>query len=163
MEYRSTNPDGRYVHFGGAVVAGVESGSGIELNPNSSGVAPIIQPVGDETAKNLLIKGKGTGGVIVGNSSGTALKEIRGFTVHFTPPELSTGAAGAVASTHTVAGLSTGTVLMFTPVNPMSELITVRAACSTANELKLIFGNLTASTIGTGLSTNHGTLLQFSF
>lgn len=160
MQYRSTNSEGRYKHLGGALVVGAEFGSGVEINPNSSGSAAIIQPAGDETNKDLVIKGKGTGGVQIG-SSGSVLAEYRKFTVQFTPPELSSGLVSAAESTYTVAGVSTGTVLMFTPTNPINALYTVRARCSTVDELTLVWGNIGDSTLGTGQSTNRGVLIQF--
>jgi hypothetical protein len=172
MNYRSTQADGKYVHFGGSLIAGADMGSGIELNATSSGAAPTIQPVGDETNKGITIQGKGTGtvtspvaaagGVTVG-SSGTRLAEVRAFTLQFTPPALSSGLVSGAESTYTVSGVSTGTVLMFTPTNPISALYTVRARCSTVDELVLAWGNIGDSTLGTGESTNRGVLLQFKF
>lgn len=182
MDYRSSNTIG-FTHFGGAIVAGVEGGSGVELSPQSSGSAAVITVVGDETNKSLSIVGKGTGTVTLGNSSspvalagavtqtggatfgssGTALTEVRAFTVQFTPPALSSGLVSGAESTYTVTGVSTGTVLMFTPTNPISALYTVRARCSTANELTLAWGNIGDSTLGSGESTNRGTVLQFRF
>lgn len=175
MEYRSTSAG---QHIGGAIVAGAEYGSGIEIGVNSSGNAPVIIPVGDETNKGLTVVGKGTGTVTLGNSSspvaisgtakvgssGTALAEIRRFTVQFTAPTLSSGfAAGASAaeSTYTVAGVSTGTLLVFTPTNPINALYNVRARCSTADELTLCFSHNGISTLGSGESTNRGVLIQF--
>lgn len=161
MNYRSTNTTG-HVHFGGAVVAGVEQGSGIELNGASSGSSPVIAPVGDEDNKSLIIKGKGTGGVQIG-SSGSVMTETLTAVVHFTPPTLSTGANSVALSTHTVTGVSSGTVLHFQPANAINNLYTLRAHCSTVNELKLIWGNHGKSTLGSGESSNHGRLVQFRF
>ena len=180
MDYRNSSHG---IHIGGAVVAGVEYGSGIELNPNSSGSAPTISPVGDETNKGITIVGKGTGTITVGNSSnpiaiagpqtasaglkvgssGSSMSEILKAVVQFTPPTLSTGAASVAESTHTVAGASTGAVIFFTPTNPISAQYTLRAHCSTVNELKLVWGNHGKSTLGTGESTNRGVMLQFRF
>lgn len=81
MNYRSTNVIEGGSAQGGALLIGAEAGSGIELNPASSGVAPNIMPAGDETNKAITLKGKGTGGVTIGDSSqavtiagGTAFK-----------------------------------------------------------------------------------------
>lgn len=181
MNYRSTNPDGRYVHFGGAGVFGVEFGSGIELNPTSSGSAANISPAGDEANKGITIVGKGTGTVTLGNSSspvtiagamtggakvgssGSTLSEIRRFTVEFTAPVLSSGVATGIESTYTMAGVSTGTVLMFTPTNPISAKYNVRARCSTVDELTLAWSHDGTSTLGSGESSNRGQLIQFRF
>lgn len=90
----------------------------------------------------------------------TANKHI----VQFTAPVMSSGIdGGSTVSTHTVTGLSTGTVLHFTPTNPINALYSVRAGCSTANEAKLYFSHNGISTLGTGESTNRGVLLEFRF
>ena len=161
MNYRSTNETG-YVHFGGALIAGVEQGSGIELNPTSSGGTPVIKPAGDEENKNIGIAGKGTGGVSIG-SSGSALKEVLSAVIQFTPPELSSGASAAAESTHTFTGCSTGTVLHFTPANTINSRYTYRVRCSTVNEAVITWGMIEGSTVGSGESTNHGRLLQWKF
>ncbi len=110
-----------------------------------------------------MTQGSFSSGVVVG-SSGTLVTETRAFTVQFTAPVLSSGIAEqAVESTYTVAGVSTGTVLTFTPTNPINALYSVRARCSTADELTLSWGHFGDSTIGTGESTNRGVLLQFRF
>lgn len=72
MNYRSTQTDGRYVHFGGSVVVGSELGHGVEINAHgSTGAAnvPTIQACGDDADIGLTIQAKGTGAIIVGNSS----------------------------------------------------------------------------------------------
>ena len=161
MNYRSTNAQG-HVHFGGAVIAGVEQGSGIELNPASSNANANIKPAGDEDNKSLTIAGKGTGGVAIG-SSGSAVTEVLSAVIQFTPPELSSGAAAAAESTHTFAGCSTGTVLHFTPANAINNRYTYRVRCSTVNEAVITWGMIEGSTVGSGESTNHGRLLQWKF
>jgi hypothetical protein len=152
MEYRSTNSEGSYTHHGGALVIGVGFGSGIELNPTSSGASPTILPAGDEANKSLIIAGKGAGGVTLGNSSNgialagssvaitsthVALNSTR-FTlgtgsttafsgmsrrfIEFTVPALSS--AGSAESTVTVAGLTTNAILIFQPRVRMNSTVT---------------------------------------
>lgn len=81
MNYRSTNASGRYTHLGGALVVGAEFGSGIELNPNSSGSVPNITAAGDETNKGLTIMGKGSGALTLGST--TAVTNIVGSSIVF--------------------------------------------------------------------------------
>jgi len=84
--------------------------------------------------------------------------------VQFTAPVMSSGIdGGSTVSTVTVTGLSTGTVLTFTPTNPIDARYNVRAHCSTANEAKLYFTHNGISTLGSGESTNRGVLLEFRF
>lgn len=162
MNYRSTNVDGKYVHWGGAGVFGADYGSGIEFNPNSSGSAPIITSAGDESAKDLKIQGKGTGGLRIGAASTTPVVLVQRYLVEATVPTLAVGASAE--STVTVTGLTTNSVLMLQNRFKLnSSVVGIRAEgrCSTANELTIEFANLSGSTI-TG-STQSWYLLQFGF
>lgn len=166
MKFPSTNTDGANPAHGD-IVSNVGSSHGVRLTGGSTG--GIVEPVGDDANITLTVRGKGTGGVKMGSSpvtvgsSGTAITEIRAFTVQFTAPTLSSGLISGAESTYTVTGVSTGTALVFTPTNPINALYTVRARCSTANELVLAWGNIGDSTLGSGESTNRGTVLQFRF
>jgi hypothetical protein len=157
MYYRNDSSVG-WTHFNGAVIAGVEAGSGIQLTPNSSGLDAIVEPVGDETNKGLTVTAKGSGSLTLGNSS-VAVVVGQKFTVQFTPAVLA--ASTSVQSTITVTGLVAGRALLFTPTTPgLSMAYAFRAQCSTANELRFTQQNISASTIGTGESTARGILIQ---
>ena len=166
FNYRSTNNTG-YTHHGGALVVGTELGSGIEFNPTSSGASPTILPAGDESNKNLIVAGKGTGGVQIGAASTTPVTLIQKHLVQFTVPALSSaGAAGSGSdSTFTFAGMSTGEVLILqqrVAYNSTSDpAVKVTVRCSTADELKFTFWNLGASSISG--STTSAYLLRFVF
>lgn len=100
----------------------------------------------------------------VGPNSSSPLTQVQKYIVHFTAPVMTSGVAEMAAeSTYTVAGLTTGTVLMFTPSSPLNANYTFRPRCSTVNELVIAWGHFNDSTIGSGETTNHGVLLQFSF
>lgn len=170
MQYRSTNADGKYVHFGGALVAGADYGSGVELNPNSSGVAPIITSVGDETNKGLTIKAKGTGQLTLGDSSNTVqfgnsttvFSKIQRYLVQATVPALSSVASAE--STVTVTGLTTNSILILqnrVKLNSTVTGVTASARCSTADELVIEWHNVSASSLSG--STQSFYLLQFGF
>ena len=174
MEYRSTSAG---QHHSGHVVAGVGSSHAIEIGGGSTGAT--IQAVGDDANITLRAFGKGTGATVLGNSSspvtlsgkvqggitvgssGSSFSEIRKFTVEFTAPVLSSGVATGVESTYTVSGVSTGTVLIFTPTNLIDAKYNVRARCSTTNELILAWSHDGTSTLGSGESSNRGVLIQF--
>jgi len=174
---RSTNVKG-FVHFGGDVVSGIDHGTGIVLGTASTAATPYLEPIADESNANIGIRAKGTGTITIGNSSNvisfgaglttpklgvastTAWTLVQRYVVQFTAPALA--ASTSVASTYTVTGLTTNSVLMFTPTNPISPAYTYMPYCSTANELVIHWGNIFGSTIGTGESTNRGILLQFS-
>ena len=168
MEYRSSNAG---QHHSGSLVAGVGSSHAVEIGGGSTG--GVVQAVGDDSNITLTLRGKGTGGVVLGNSSQgltlgggstTAIAGFRRVRVDFTVPELAALAAGA--STHTAVGLTTNAVMMFNTdalAAVVPNTVSIRAKCSTTDELRLIFQNDANSTIGTGLSTSHGYLGWFTF
>lgn len=166
FNYRSTNNTG-YTHHGGALVVGTELGSGIELNPTSSGAAANIKPAGDESAKSLNLQGKGTGGIQIGAASTTAFTLMQRYFLEFTVPALSSaGASGAqVDSTATFAGASTTDVFIVqqrVAYNSTTDpAVYVTARCSTADELKLTIWNHGASSLSG--STMSAYLIQFKF
>lgn len=162
MFYRSTNAEGRAQHSGGAFVSGVEFGSGIELNPTSSGAAPVITVAGDESAKDLKIQGKGTGGLRIGSASTTAITVVQRYFVEATVPALAAGASAE--STVTVSGLTTNSILMLQNRLKLNSTVTgvrAEARCSTADELTIEFANISASTLSG--STVSFYLLRFGF
>ena len=180
MNYRQSDAGGtiQESNISGSLLIGADQGSGVEVLTNSSGNVPVITPQGDETNKGIRLQSKGTGTITIGSSAnqpvvitstnftiggGSKIGAITAYTVQFTAPLLSSGLASAAESTYAVTGLSTGTVLCFTPTNPINALYTVRARCSTVNELTLAWGQCGDSTLGSGESTNRGILLEFRF
>lgn len=90
------------------------------------------------------------------------LQMIQRYRVDFSVPTLSSNAAAA--STVTVTGLTTNSLLLFTPrvqVNSSVVGVEVHARCSTADELTLTFLNGSVSSLSG--STQSGYLLQFAF
>jgi len=87
------------------------------------------------------------------------VRQFTRFRVDYTVPTLSSNSAAA--STVTVLGLTTNSILHLTPrAQPNSSVvgIFVEPRCSTADELTLTFANTSVSSI-TG-STQSGYLLQ---
>ena len=177
MEARSTNIFG-FVHFGGDVVAGVNDGIAVHLRSASTGAAAIIEPLSDSSTAALTIRAKGAAVLTVGNSSNTlslispvlttpslgaasttVFALVQKYTVQFTPPQLA--ASTAVNSSYAVTGLTTNSVLVFTPRMPLELGYVVQPRCSTADELILQWTNAQGTT-NSG-STNRGTLLAFNF
>ena len=166
MEYRSTNADGQYTHHKGAFVAGVDYGSGIELNPTSSGGSPNIMPAGDETNKGITLKAKGTGLITIGDSSNTVqignsttpVAKIERYTVQFTEPDIG-NASTYVDSTYTVTGATTNASYKFTPRLTLAAGYWIGdVRCSTANEITIRWCHGAGSTASG--SSNRGVLLQ---
>lgn len=154
MYYRDSSQNSMHVLNG--IAAGVDSSNGVALYGTSTG--GVVEPISDDANTSLIVRGKGTGAVVVGNSS-SPVQWGQTFVIQFTPASLA--ASTSVQSTITVAGLAAGRPLVFTPTTPgLSMAYAFRAQCSTANELRFTQQNLTASTIGTGESTARGILIQ---
>ena len=172
MEFRSPNDNG-YSHHQGDLVTNVSSGGainsshGVHLTGGSTG--GIVQPAGDEANIALNVRGKGTGSVILGNSSqsvqfGTSTAAISGtfrYVVEFTPAVLAVNAQSE--STITVTGLTTNAGLTFTARTAASPLYLFGVRCSSVGELRLNQYNGSGSTIGTGESTSRGVLTETRF
>ena len=155
MLYRDSSQNS--MHLLAGVAASVESSHGVAIWGASTG--GVVESIGDDANISLAIRGKGTGAVVVGNSS-SPVQIGQSFTIQWAPAVLA--ASTSVQSTVTVTGLSTGRPLVFTPTTPgLSMAYAFRVQCSTANELRFTQQNLTASTIGTGESTARGILIQF--
>ena len=101
MEYRSTDAIG-FSHFGGVVVAGVNSTVAVELSSNT------IKPVGDGSNYDLVLKGKGTGGVYL-NGSTTPWKVVAGEST-MTAPDMA--ANSQAEATLAAANISTGDIIL---------------------------------------------------
>ena len=174
MELRSTNDS--YVHYQGEVLCMVNSSHGVRLGGGSTG--GVVEPIGDDANVSLRVRGRGTGGVIlgstnqaltlnssamtVGSNSTTAIGMIQRFFVQFTVPAISS--ASGAESTVTVTGLTTnGFLILQNRLRLNSTVIglLVHARCSTADELTIEYFNCTQSSISG--STQSGYLLQVSF
>ena len=95
-------------------------------------------------------------------TSTSFMQMVQRYRVDFTVPALSSNAADT--STVTVTGLTTSSLLLFTPrvqVNSSVVGIEVHARCPTVNELTLTYLNGSVSSVSG--STQSGYLLQFAF
>ncbi len=95
-------------------------------------------------------------------ASTSFLQMVQRYRIDFTVPALSSNSADV--STVTVTGLTTNSILVFTPrqqVNSSVVGVYVTPRCSTANELTLTFLNGAVSSLSG--STQSGYLLQFAF
>ena len=101
MKYRSTNADGRFVHYGGDVVSNVESSHGVMLYGASTGGKVIA--VGDDANVSIALEGKGTGGVTIGNSSQSPNITGSSITLNSTGITIGTTAATVMLANSTAA------------------------------------------------------------
>lgn len=124
MEYRSTNAGG-YVHFGGDVVAGVNSTRGVMLSSNT------VQAVSDNANEDLVLRGKGTGGVAFGNSTSA----FSGMGVGVAAaPLVALPINGLVYSTITIPGVAVGDVLLLSRSTGMSTALGMAGAWVTGTD-----------------------------
>ena len=150
MEYRSTNPEG-YVHFGGDVMSGANSTRGVLLSSNT------IKPVSDNAAEDLIITGKGTGGVLIGGST-TPLKFVSGEST-MTAPAMA--ANSQAESTFTATGISTGDLIICVDFrNTLStSYLPGLPYVGAADKIHVPLGNCHASTI----SASTGVVVRWSY
>lgn len=91
MQIRSTNTDGA-THFGGSLVAGVNSSHGVEMFGGSTGGQ--IVPIGDDAAISMTVRAKGTGTLTLGDSSNTV--SLMGGAISRVGSTVSIGSSGDV-------------------------------------------------------------------
>lgn len=125
MNFPSTNTDGRNPSLGG-IVSNVESSHGVLLDGGSTG--GIVTAVGDDANITLNVRGKGTGAVVLGNSSspvviGASTQTNKGsFTVN------STFSNAAIVAGHGIEFTLTSTTADVVPGDLMSIGLTVATA-----------------------------------
>lgn len=173
MRYRSSNARG-WTHHLGDLVAQVDSSHGVQLSGGSTG--GVVEAAGDDDNITLTIRGKGTGAVVLGNSSSpvdlnsttvrigedstTPIALVQRYTVQFTEPD--SPASTYVDSTYTVAGATTNANYVFTPRLILAAGYTIGdVRCSTADEITIRWAHNGGSTASG--SSNRGTLLQFGY
>lgn len=170
MDYRSSNADGRFVHFGGAVVAGVEFGNGVELNPASTGAAPVVTAAGDDSAINLIVKGKGTGGVFLG-STAAGSQTIKGtFSQNSTYSHAAIGVARSVEITFASTTvdiqpgdlLSVGLRIATADLSSAVNLASWRLSTAAASRFTAVLSNVQSTATSTGSGTFALSWLQFT-
>ena len=93
MNFPSTNTDGRNPSLGG-IVSNVESSHGVLLDGGSTGGR--VTAIGDDANISLTVKGKGTGGVTIGDSSQAVV--IAGTSLQVGSTTLPNSTAAAVAT-----------------------------------------------------------------
>jgi hypothetical protein len=162
MNIRSTND--RFTHFGGDVWSNVESSHGVQLTGGSTG--GIIEPVGDDANITLRVRGKGTGGVLLGNSSSpltiAAGVPVKGFysqnsTFSFgvIPPSRSTEITLASTTVDINTGdlLSIGLVIDTANLSSAATIDGFRLSTVATSRLTIIVGNAHSTATSTGSGT----------
>jgi hypothetical protein len=113
MIYRSTNPEG-FAHFGGDVMSGAHSTRGVLLSSNT------VSPVSDNDNENLVLRGKGTGGVTFGASTSIINGMGRGIAAS---PVVALPVSALVYSTITIPGVAVGDALFISRSTGMSTAL----------------------------------------
>jgi len=160
MNFRSSNTVG-YTHFGGDVVSNVEETHGVQLTGGSTG--GIVQPAGDDANIALRLLGKGTGGVIIGNSSQTATLlggTFKGFfastyTVQFAA--ISSGQTLEAALSTAFGSFAPGDLVMLETLITPSEIAFggFRLAADASTRLTMVLHNPGSTAGSTGRVTGR--------
>ena len=150
MDRRSTSAE--YTHFGGDVTAQVNSSHGVRLSGGSTG--GIVEAVGDDTNVGLTIRAQGTGTLILGSSGqpvqiGGSTSVFRGMIAFqdtaVTLPSWTSTQSGisTVLTTHTITGITTGSIVFGNLRDDTGTLSVALAAVSvsrsTANQVHCQF------------------------
>lgn len=170
MLYRSTNIDGQYTHHMGAIVAGVNSSHGVEIDGGSTG--GMVRAIGDDANISLQLVPKGTGPLILGNSStpvfvagSTApfLGPIRFTDTAVVTPNFATSNIMVMETTHVIAGVNSSHVIVANGVNLSTDcaLLYCYPSASTAGDVHCRF--IKASTLTVAASTATMNFLIFRF
>jgi hypothetical protein len=157
---RSTN--NRFTHFGGDLWSNVESSHGVSLSGGSTG--GIVEPVGDDANITLIVRGKGTGGVQVGNSSspvtlgaGVSFKGAGSTTFAWAVAALSSGATEEVTLASATADIMPGDVVSIEIGLPAVSTQTLllmgyRTSTAAASRVTITIGNITSTAVGSSAS-----------
>jgi hypothetical protein len=159
MNFPSSNTDGASPSLGD-IVSNVESSHGVRLSGGSSG--GIVEPVGDDANISLRLRGKGTGGLILGNSSqgmtfgqGLAVKGVFSTTFAWTAAILSSLRAAEISLSTAVGDINPGDLVVVELYGNSTETIVSAPRTSTAvtSRVTVLIGNLAS----TATSTMSGT------
>ena len=160
MIFRSTNT--RFTHFGGDVVSNVESSHGVMLTGESTG--GVVQPVGDDANISISLLGKGTGGVVIGNSSqavtlagGTAFKGFFASTYTVQFAAISSGQTLEVALSTAFGSFAPGDLIMLETLITPSEIAFggFRTAADASTRLTMVLHNPGSTAGSTGRVTGR--------
>jgi hypothetical protein len=162
MEFRSSNQG---FCSPKDIQSNVGSSHGVQLSGGSTG--GVVQPCGDDANISLFLRGKGTGGVTVGNSSspvtigaGSAFKGAYSTTAAWTIAALSSGATAEVTFASTTADVVPGDLVMLDAGLPAVSTQTItllgfRMHADASSRITATFGNITSTAVG---STASGTM-----
>jgi hypothetical protein len=159
MNYPSTLTEGRNVSLGG-FVTNIESSHGVLIDGGSTG--GLIQPVGADANISLRVKGKGTGGLVLGDSSqgmtlgqGLAIKGVFSTTFAWTAAILSSLRAAEISISTAVGDIMPGDLVQVELYGNSTETIVSAPRTSTAvtSRVTVLIGNLAS----TATSTMSGT------
>lgn len=164
MNFPSTNTDNANAALND-IVSNVGSSHGVRLTGGSSG--GIVEPVGDDANITLRVRGKGTGGVVLGNSSqavtlaqGLGVKGFFSTTAAYAFTALSSGATEEFVFTSTTADINPGDLVSIelglpTVSTQTVSLINFRTSTAASSRVVVTLGNITSTAIA---STGSGSL-----
>lgn len=156
MEYRSTNAG---QHLSNDLVAGVGSSHGVQLRGGSTG--GLVEAVGDDANISLTVRGKGTGGVVIGNSSqavtlgsasGSAIRGVFSSTNTWTLAAVSSGQVGELTFASTTFDVNPGDLIGAIEVTPTTNVLVYagyRLSTVATSRLTVVMANVSSTATST--------------
>ncbi len=143
MNHPSTNTDARNCALNG-IVSNVGSSHGVHLSGGSTG--GIVTSIGDDANISLRVKGKGTGGVILGDSSqavtigqGLGVKGYFSTTVAWTHAAISSGQFGEIVIASSQCDINPGDlVFVAAGVVAPTAVVGMRVSTVAASRLTIV-------------------------
>ena len=156
MQYRDSSIA---THYSRGIIAGVESSHGIKLEGGSTGAQ--ISAVGDDANISLTLKGKGAGGVFLGDGTGAIAGFLRVTDTAVATPNFATTNAMVMETTHTITGLPAATAGATTNafIQAMAHNLSTDCALvgvyvgSTAGQAHCRFAKVSTLTVGASTAT----------
>ena len=156
MEYRSTG-----THYQNDVVASVGSSHGVKLTGGSTG--GVVQAVGDDANISLRLLGKGTGGILLGDSSqtvtfgGAGSLPFKGFytsTNTWALAAVSSGQVGELTFASTTFDINPGDLIGAIEVWPTASTTPLtfmhyRTSTVATSRLTIVLGNIASTATST--------------
>lgn len=156
MNYRDSSGAS---HYGKPLIVGVDSSHGVKIEGGSTG--GLVQSVGDDNNIALRLRAKGTGPIIIGDSSqaisfgGSAAGTFKGFFSSTNTWELaivSSGQVGELTFSNTAFDINPGDLIGAIEVTPSTSVLIYggyRTSSVATSRLTVIMANISSTATST--------------
>lgn len=123
----------------------------LNLSNTATGVSPTLSAIGTDTNLNLILVGKGTGGIVLGATGSTPVTQLVVYSQTITPA--SVAGATCAEQTFTVTGVTTADKIFFNPVATGNATSAGQIRVSAANTVAITYCNPTVGALTPGAGT----------